>query len=364
MKKIIKHVLPDQCRIIAVSDIHTCWYLLDSVLKKAEYRPGEDYLVIVGDILEHWDQNLQTIEYIMKLSQNERVYCLMGNNDTASYHMAYRYGYEKFISRSRKKPCSTFLQMAEKIGITEFPVNRFEELRQKVYDTFKTELDFIERLPYVLETQDHIFVHAGIENRPDWWNTSDTYALTEPFYLRQSHCTGKWVVVGHFPCYNYKRGNNTNLPIIDAEKKIICIDGGLTIKHACQLNAFCIHKNGNNYKYETIWDTFFEKKKIIRDHNSGMSPVYCDPYNNILDTIKSEGEISFVRDIISGTEGTILTDRLVNDEKGCHTWEHLNSFLSVKKGETVSLCRISGSFAQIISENGQVGWIPKNIIEN
>jgi len=362
MKKIIKHTLPEKCRIIAVSDIHTCWHLLDSVLKKAEYRPGEDYLVIVGDILEHWDQNLQTIDYVRNLCKNDRVYCLLGNNDTASYHMAYKYDYEKFIKRSCKKPHSTFLQMAEKIGITEFPEEKFDELRRKVYHAFKEELDFIERLPYVFETQEHIFVHAGIENRPDWWNTSDTYALTEPFYLRQSHCTGKWVVVGHFPCYNYKRGNNTNLPIIDKDKKIICIDGGLTIKPACQLNAFCIYKDGNNYSYKTVWDTFFDKKKVNCDYNSELFPVYCDPYNNSLEILETDGELAKVRDRISGAEGLVLKERIHCDENACYIWENLNSFPSVKKDEIVSVCRTLGGYTQIIAENGQVGWIPAKLL--
>lgn len=36
MDKIIKLALPEDCRIIAVSDIHTHWQLLDSLLKKRD----------------------------------------------------------------------------------------------------------------------------------------------------------------------------------------------------------------------------------------------------------------------------------------------------------------------------------------
>lgn len=363
MKKIIKHSLPDKCRIIAVSDIHTCWYLLDSILKKVYYRPGIDYLVIVGDILEHWDQNLQTIDYMRELCKNERVYCLMGNNDTASYHMAYRYDYNKFSDRSRKKPNNAFLQMANKIGINDFPPDKFEELRRIVCESFRTELDFMESRPYVLETQEHIFVHAGIENRPDWYNTSDTYALTQPFYLRENQCSGKWVVVGHFPCYNYKRSNNTNLPIIDHNKKIICIDGGLTIKTACQLNAFCIYKNNDSYKYETVWDTFFNKVTAKHDYDSGLSPVYVDPYNNSIEILENIGELSLVRDSVSGVEGVIPTKRIFQEADRLRVWEYLNAFPSVKKGESVSMCRNIGNYSQIIAESGQIGWVPKNIFE-
>ena len=362
MKKIKKHMLPNKCRIIAVSDVHTCWQLLDRLLKKAEYRPGEDYLVIVGDILEHWDQNLETIAYARKLCEIDRVYCLMGNNDTASYHMAYKYDYDKFMLKRSKKPHNTFLQMAEKIGITDFPADRFENLRQEVCQRFRAELDFMQSRPYVLETQNHIFVHAGIENRHDWQNTSDTYALTHPFYLRENQCSGKWVVVGHFPCYNYKRGCCTNLPIVDRDKKIICIDGGMTIKTACQLNAFIIEKSGESYEFSTVWDTLFSKKAVTEDFIKGINDVYIDPYNNCLEMISGGEEISLVRDLIHGGEGCIINSEIQNDNGRLYAWNHLNAFPDVRRGETVHLCRTVGEYANIIAENGKVGWIPKNIL--
>lgn len=363
MKNIIELTLPESCRIIAVSDIHTCWYLLDAVLKKAEYRPDEDYLIIVGDILEHWDQNLQTLEYIMNLCKNERVYCLMGNNDTMSFRMAYHYDYEYFMDKCRHKPCNTFLQMAEKLGITEFPEEKFEELRKQVSEHFKAELDFMKNLPYAIETQEHIFVHAGIENRSDWENTSEMYAITQPYWLRGEHCSEKWVVVGHFPCYNYQRANNTNLPIIDNEKKMICIDGGLTVKHACQLNALCINKNGSNYTYETVWDTFFEKKTVMRDYSSELEYIYCDPYNHNFTLINKENGLALVRNKTTGQEGLIPEEKLWYEDNILRIWNNLNAFPSVKTGEKVHFCGNAGQYANIITENGQIGWIPKDILE-
>lgn len=67
MDKIIKIALPENCRMIAVSDIHTHWRLLDRLLKRAEYDPKNDYLVIVGDILEHGSDNIKTLEYVKAL---------------------------------------------------------------------------------------------------------------------------------------------------------------------------------------------------------------------------------------------------------------------------------------------------------
>lgn len=362
MKKIIRHTLPDKCRIIAVSDVHTCFRLLDKVLKKAAYRPNEDYLVIVGDILEHGNFNLETIDFVRDLCDNDRVYFLMGNNDTASYHMAYKYNYERFMQRRSKKPNSAFLQMAAKIGITEFPEDRFEKLRAEVNAAFDTELRFIQSRPYLLETQHHIFVHAGIENRPDWENTSDTYALTRPFYLNEEQCSGKWVVVGHFPCYNYEASDCTNLPIIDRKKKIICIDGGLTIKSACQLNAFVIEKNADSYAYDTVWDTDFDRRVILSDHITDMNDVYVDPYKNRLTVISRDGELCRVKDEVSGRSGLLLCGELYEENDRIFAWNRLSAFPNVRKGDIVHHCRTLGSYANIITENGKVGWIPSMLL--
>lgn len=73
--------------------------------------------------------------------------------------------------------------------------------------------------PIAIETQEHIFVHAGLENRPDWENADNDYAITVPWFLNMENPTDKWLVVGHFPTYNFEASNCTNLPIFNYEKK-------------------------------------------------------------------------------------------------------------------------------------------------
>lgn len=82
MDKIIDLSLPEKCRILAVSDIHTHWQLFDRLLKKAKYDPQNDYLVIVGDILEHGSDNIKALEYVKALcDKSDKAILLMGNND-------------------------------------------------------------------------------------------------------------------------------------------------------------------------------------------------------------------------------------------------------------------------------------------
>ena len=93
-----------------------------------------------------------------------------------------------------------------------------------------------------------------VENRPDWENSSEQFVLCTPWWIRSGHALDKYVVVGHFPTYNFARGKNTNLPIIDTDKRIIAVDGGCSVKSAGQINAFIINKDGESYSYDNVFE--------------------------------------------------------------------------------------------------------------
>lgn len=97
MLNIIRPQLPECCRIICVSDIHTHWQALDELLKKCRYKAGEDFLFILGDILERGNDNINALRYVMKLSESPRVFVIEGNNDTYVTGLAMRYDDQKFL---------------------------------------------------------------------------------------------------------------------------------------------------------------------------------------------------------------------------------------------------------------------------
>ncbi len=362
MENVIRTVLPHKCRIIAMSDIHTYDNLLKSVLKKAEYKPGEDYLVIVGDILEHRDNNLSTIRTVMKLCENDRTFCLLGNNDTAVVRMAFSYPYERFAEKFYWKG-TTYNQMAESLGFDWCSEENWLDIRRAVHEKYKPELDFMKARPIALDTQEHFFVHAGLENRPDWENTDDNYAITVPWFFTKENPTDKWLVVGHFPVYNFKESNCTNLPIFDYDKKIIDIDGGLGIKPACQLNALIINKDGNNYTYSVVWDTVFDRKTVKSDYHSLLNPVYTNWSNQDIEILSTEEGLAYVRDNVTGQSGYIPESRIYDSKGVKSVYDFLSAFLSVKKGESVFYVEERNGYAKIITDNGKVGWIPKKCLE-
>lgn len=364
MRSIVKIDLLEKCRIIAVSDIHTCWKLLQEMLNEVSYDPQKDYLVIVGDILEHWHDNIDTLKYFKRLcSDSEKAFCLLGNNDGFCVKMTYTYPYEKFAEKFHFRE-NTFEQMAGSLGYSECDPSNWFEIRDAVKNTYGDLLDFIKSFPICLETQDHIFVHAGLENRFDWENTDDNYAITKPWFMREENPTGKWLVVGHFPTYNYKRSHSTNMPIIDYDKKMICIDGGLAVKTACQMNLFVIDKNGSEYIYNNYWKSPYPKYVIKENYTSSLEPQYVDWSNQHIEVLNYKDGLYKLKDNVTGAIGYIPKREVYKNQDGSITvYQSLSAFPSVKKGEYVNVCAVDIGHALVITENGKVGWIPKEIID-
>lgn len=361
--KTVKVNLPQKCRIICVSDIHGHCDDFKKLLDKCSYNPDSDYLFILGDILEKGRQNIATLRYIMQLCENPKAICIKGNNDTMCRKMAFSDDKEKFISRLKKRPFNAFTEMAQTLGITNF-ADSFERKRSMVADAFKNEFDFIDNIPLAIDGGEHIFVHAGIENRTDWENTDDRFALTRYWYIREdSHPLDKTVVVGHFPTYNFEMGRNTNLPIIDNDKRIIDIDGGCETKWAGQLNALIIHKDGNKYEYETEFLPLVPKSTVIADVQSDCSYVYLDYEKSDLEIISNNSDFLTVRNKYDGKIGTIPTCCTAEWDGKLHGWINLNAFLSARKGDSFYVYREIGDYYFGIAGSGEVGLIRKENIK-
>ena len=70
-------------RAIFISDIHGEKDLLEVLLEKVHYIPGQDTLFLLGDLIEKGSASLETLRWVMTLARNERVIVLKGNNDEA-----------------------------------------------------------------------------------------------------------------------------------------------------------------------------------------------------------------------------------------------------------------------------------------
>ncbi len=358
----IRLELPEKCRLIAVSDIHTCYRLLDKLLIRADYRPGKDFLVIVGDILEHWHDNINALKYVYELCKNERAYCLKGNNDIFCERMAYSYPYEKFRDKFYYNE-NSFYQMAKSVGFDNCTFENWLDIRKAVTDKYGDQLEFLRDLPICLETQEHIFVHAGLEDRPDWENTDEIYAITAEWFLRKKNPTDKILIVGHYPTYNYKRACSSNMPVYDAAQRIVDIDGGISIKKNCQMNLLIIEKDGDNYNYSVMWDTPFDKFAVKEDFRCELEPVYVDWSYQKIRLLGERDGLLYLKNEVTGESGYIPKREIYVSDGNISVYQFLSAFPEIRKGESVSVCCNNGKYSFVTTERAAVGWVPSSAID-
>ena len=353
--------LPQSCRIICISDIHAYLDDFKSLLTKCRYDPDADYLFILGDIIEKGTENIATLNYVQNLCQAPKTIFIQGNNDTMPCHMAYNDDQARFLDRLGSRPTNTFIQMAGSVGITDF-TEHFEQKRQAVIEAYRSQLDFLQSAPLAIETKDFIFVHAAIENRPDWENSDPRTVLALPWFLRHEHRQPKTVICGHYPTYNFRRGNSTNLPIFDNDKRIIDIDGGIGTKSAMQLNALIININGDNYEFETVFHPHGREVTVKTSYTPAKTPKYVDWENHCISVIENQGEFLLAKNETTGETG-VIPESFTGTWDRLHAWIHLDDFVSVKSGEKFFISRETENHFFGITQSGNVGFIPKSAIK-
>lgn len=75
----------------AVGDIQGCYQELTKVLEQVAFKPSQDYLWVVGDIVNRGPNSLAALEYLY--NHRHCVYCVLGNHDL--HLLAIYYGVRK-----------------------------------------------------------------------------------------------------------------------------------------------------------------------------------------------------------------------------------------------------------------------------
>ena len=94
-------------------------------------------------------------------------------------------------------------------------------------------------LPHVIETPKFVLAHAQIlPGELEAMEPRDVYRADG--FLNKGFSFDKYVVVGHWPTLRYPEYKRCANPIINRTRKIICVDGGMTMLRDGQMNALVI----------------------------------------------------------------------------------------------------------------------------
>ena len=258
-------------RILFASDIHGNYKLFDALLKKVNFN-NLDYLFIIGDMIEKSDYNLDTLDYFMDLDKKENVFILCGNCDNVLSYMIKDVDDLRLKHYAFDLKHTILLEFAKKMNILLDQSSNMEELCHLFYDKFRKYYDFVLNLPHCIIVNNKLcVVHGGISSLDEISNNTLDLMKNDNFY--EQGFTPKLIeIVGHYPVINYEHQIPSLNPIIDLNKKIISIDGGMSVLPWSQLNMLILDNLKNfNFSYEYIdqYQTVVVKNKESNlNHNS------------------------------------------------------------------------------------------------
>ncbi len=341
----------DQC-IWVLSDVHAHLSLLEEHWRR---RKPEDVFIILGDFINRGNDSLSTLRKVMEYSKEPHVYVLKGNHEDAMVRFLepeYHTTYEKIL----KNPQSLYYQMAEEIS-GETPTQEMLKTR------FEPLFSFLENLPLFLEDEHYIYVHAGIENRIDYHNSSKKSLIGEDYFYDRGHMASKIVVCGHFPVAMYRTQEYSNNVLIDLDKRIICVDGGLGSTTYGQLNCLRISEQ-KDPTYEVYVADVYEMRTIKQyQAPRGQHRGVCYPLYG-LEMIAPSTSFSRVR-IRTTSDCVYVKNEFLRTKDGslCAIDDVPNNHLEVFPNEKIKiLCDQYPSWV-LAMKNGIQGWVHKDCIE-
>ena len=363
MEKIQKLLIPKGVRVIVISDIHGELNLLKKLLHKVKFK-DDDYLIINGDLCEKGNDSIGVVNYVMDLvGSKPNVYVVEGNCEVVVEALVHEN--PELINYLCTRKNTIFNEWLEQLNVTVNEESDIREVKNILMSHFSKEIKWLTELPTAIETEEYIFVHAGLEDREDWKETERKNAIAMPEFFNKSHRADKYVIVGHWPVVNYSDEAPSNNPVIDNVKKIIAIDGGNAIKEAGQLNAFIIHRDILNDTFSYTYVDHFPQYEVLADFNANsvMQGGVTYPHYYIEPVERIEG-FTICKQLGTNELLHVKNEYIKQLESGEYTVKTDISCaqINIRKGDTVSLIDGRCMGYDLIKKDGVEGWIEKGIL--
>lgn len=349
--------LPPNRRVLVVSDIHGNLPFLKGLLQKANFSQ-EDILIILGDILERNEGSLDTLRYVMELSQRYTVHTVLGNCDHLVVNFADgkdelsdEFYHKKWFRLGER---SVLVQMARLAGVSLDSSADYPAARAALREQFRAELDFLRSLPHILVNEDYIFVHGGIP-REDRLEELNAYGcMKNDNFLGQGHSFRRWVVVGHWPVTLYRTDIASAKPLIDEERHIISVDGGCSLKWDGQLNALVLPAEPNGGFSYFSYDGYPERV-ALDSQEASADPINIRYGHSRVEILERGAELCRCRHWESGRELDILTEYLQERDGEIFCEDSTDYLLPVTAGERLTVVRTVSDRA-LCKKDGVTGW--------
>ena len=173
-------------RIYAVGDIHGCYEKLMALMDKLDIDFDTDILVFLGDYIDRGPSSFEVVEYLVALKKLfPKTVFLKGNHEEMLEN--YLSGIDKmtYLVNGGQQTLDSYLSRPRQPDDPLIP---------------QEHLDFFNSLLLYYETENYIFVHAGLKIQvPLEEQTVEDLLWIRNKFIQTKHDFGKQIVFGHTP---------------------------------------------------------------------------------------------------------------------------------------------------------------------
>jgi len=194
-------------RTLVISDIHGCYDEFVRLLEVANYNPIEDQLILLGDYIDRGKDSKKVIEKVMELVKQGAI-ALRGNHD--DWFLCFLANHEK----SREyllEGVGGFNTLISYLGLDYLKKEtNLDNVVKRIKGEYSEHLRFLVNLPYYYETDDYVFVHAGVNpfSFSDWRNEPETLSWIRWEFINRPTSLDKTVIFGHTSCRTIHNSND------------------------------------------------------------------------------------------------------------------------------------------------------------
>lgn len=350
-------------RVIFISDIHGEKDLLEVLLEKVHYIPGQDTLFLLGDLIEKGSASLETLRWVMTLARNERVIVLKGNNDEAEQLLEDKIPLPMKLGYLRTRR-SLISEMACEQGMTIDEKTDFKALRRRLTEAYAEEFVFLRDLPLIAAGPGYAAVHSSLQDAQDLTNNDPCLILKDNDFLLKSSVKFPYpVIVGHMPTVALSdRQGNCGVHFLK-DRNILAIDGGCGMHAHGQLNALIV-QDGNFRQFQTASADRLPRCRVLADQAATPEDqqVFVRYFESEIEVVEENNEFLRVRHKATQRLLEIPRSALRMIEGKPHCFNSTSCWLALRQGEEVAVIQTYAdrSFCKM---NGQLGWVGNAVLE-
>ncbi len=212
-------------RTWVIPDVHGCLKTLRSLIDELIVLRSDDTLIFLGDVIDRGPSSKGVIDYIMELDESGiKTTVIRGNHED---YMAKIYREEQAKQGFRKMlGLKSASYKAWMLYGGEQTIESFEDVDVK--DIPLKYIEWIESLPYYIEWNDFLIVHAGFNfGNEDIFSDTLSMMWIRDFKIDPEKLGNRKVIHGHVPVtleFIYESINSSSFRFIDLDKGVYITD--------------------------------------------------------------------------------------------------------------------------------------------